>query len=527
MSGRSRQRAWLCCLLAGAAAACADAREHAAPVPVYRGDIERLLAERCGDCHGGGAGGGAGADARERVEAGYRVDSYLAVLGCPSGEPATSAVLADDPALLDVLQRADHVDLLDAGQRARLRDWVQAGAPLRTGGVHDPGVLNPRSPEWHGLLASRDRFGPLLDPDHPAACGRCHDGAPARPAEISQPAAGAPPCGDCHRERAGVLSCGTCHGDGAARAHPPRDACLFAAQGPDPHRAHVASTRLRAEPLPCGTCHPAADATLRGAHGDGNTDIQFDAAIAGDDAGFHRADGHCAVSCHNRGGARARPRWDEEGPLGCGDCHGAPPDDHYAGACDGCHAEAAADASSLRATALHMNGRVDVGDGSDGCGQCHGAGDDPLPRTPGHLLHRASALTAEIACSECHAVPDSIDSAGHLDRGTADPAEVRFGARASAFGQTPSYDAGTCRQIACHGAGLPDGIERALRWDDGSTRTCRGCHGLPPGQDHPRDPSCASVLCHGSEVRVGAEAPLITESGRALHIDGKVDVAGR
>jgi predicted CxxxxCH...CXXCH cytochrome family protein len=236
----------------------------------------------------------------------------------------------------------------------------------------------------------------------------------------------------------------------------------------------------------------------------------------------------CAVSCHDRGGARARPRWDEDGPLGCGDCHGAPPDGHYGGACGDCHPGVGDDGSALHATDLHLNGRVDVGDGGEGCAQCHGQGDDPLPRTPGHLLHRRSVLTDEIACSECHDVPDAVDSAGHLDRDGSDPADVRFGPRARAFEQTPSYASGTCRQIACHGAGLPDGIERALRWDDGaSAQTCTGCHGLPPGQDHPRETTCANVLCHGSEVRVGSPWPLISESGRALHIDGKADVAGR
>jgi predicted CxxxxCH...CXXCH cytochrome family protein len=529
MSPRYRQLvcSWLLC----GAVACGHERERQAPGPVYRGDIELLLVERCGECHGGrsaGAGEGTGAPEGEAA-AGYRVDSYLDVIGCTSDAPATPVVSGKDgvPALLEVLEREDHEDLLDAGERARLGEWIDAGAPLKGGGIHGPGVLDPRSREWHGALAGRDRFGPLLDPEHPGACGRCHDGAPARPAEISRAAAGAPPCSDCHREPEGVLACGTCHGDGAARARPPRDACLFEVASADAHRAHVESTRLRSEPLPCSACHPAADARLRADHGDGDVDIRFDLALAGEGADFDRAGGHCAVSCHARGGERARPSWNESEPLGCGDCHGAPPADHYAGACDDCHAEPDADASALRATELHMNGRVDVGDGSGACGQCHGAGDDPMPRTPSHVLHRESLLTAEIACGECHAVPERIESDGHLDRGQADPADVQFGARARAFGQEPSHASGTCRQVACHGAGLPDGIERALRWDERAVQSCSGCHGLPPAHDHPRDATCASVLCHGSEVRVGPDTPLISASGRDLHIDGKVDLAPR
>jgi predicted CxxxxCH...CXXCH cytochrome family protein len=422
-----------------------------------------------------------------------------------------------------VLEREDHAGLLDAAERARFTEWLRDGAPLRPRGVHAPGVLDPRSREWHGQLAAADRFGPLLDPDHPGACGRCHDGAPVRPASVSRAAAAAPSCDSCHREPAGVLACGTCHGDGATRAHPPRDACLFGTQDADAHRMHVESTRLREMPLRCSDCHPRADASLRGSHGDGHVDV----ALEGSDATFDPETLRCAVSCHDRGGARARPAWDERGPLGCGDCHGSPPERHYPGACNDCHRDANADGSALVATELHMNGHTDVGDGSNDCGQCHGTRGDPMPSTPGHVLHGTTAITTAIACSECHSVPERVTSTGHLDRGTADPADVVFGPRARAFGRTPSYEAGTCREVACHGAGLPGGGEHAPSWDASSaTPTCSSCHGAPPGQDHPQDPGCAAVLCHGSEVRAGTPGPRISDPGRALHIDGEIN-AGR
>jgi predicted CxxxxCH...CXXCH cytochrome family protein len=515
---------WLAC----SAIACAQERERAGQGPVYRGDIAVLLADRCAGCHGGDAGP-ADAAAGDGPAAAYRVDSYLGAIGCTQNAPTTPVVSGADggPALLAVLEREDHDDLLDGDERARLREWIEHGTPLQRGGVHEPGVLDPRSAEWHGALASADRFGPLFDSSHPGACGRCHEGTPARPAGVSRPAAGAPACTDCHKERDGVAGCGTCHGDGAARAYPPRDACLFGSGEPDAHPAHLQSA-LRGEPLRCGTCHPQAGSRLRAEHGDGEVDVQFDLALAGADAAYG-ADGSCAVSCHDRGGARPQPRWSETGALGCGDCHGAPPDAHYSGACSDCHAEANADGNALHAAALHLNARVDVGDGSGRCGQCHGAGDDPLPRTPSHLLHRGTLLTAAIACSECHEVPQAASSDGHFDREEASPAEVRFGPRARGFGRSPSYEpeSRTCRQVACHGAGLPDGIERALRWDERAGQTCDGCHGLPPAQDHPREPTCASVPCHGSEVSAGGPMPLITEAGRAVHIDGDVDVAGR
>jgi predicted CxxxxCH...CXXCH cytochrome family protein len=174
-----------------------------------------------------------------------------------------------------------------------------------------------------------------------------------------------------------------------------------------------------------------------------------------------------------------------------------------------------------------MNGRIDLGihEGSE-CAACHGVGNDPMPPTPGHVLHRDSVLSAQITCADCHVVPAEVSSAGHLDRGRATPPDVVFGTRASAFGQQPSYQAGTCRSIACHGAGVGEDIERSSRWDERGSHSCSGCHGAPPGGDHPQDDRCATVICHGSEVRVGATLT-ISAGGRALHIDGVVDVGER
>jgi predicted CxxxxCH...CXXCH cytochrome family protein len=498
--------------------ACSERRARAPAAPVYRDEIADLLAERCGDCHGRDAA------------AGYSVRRYLDVLACVAGDAGVRRVAGSGDAggvLLDVLERDDHAGLLNAGEQARLRSWLAAGAPLRGAGLHAAGILNPRSEQWHGTLAAGERFARLLDSKHPEACGRCHDGAPARPLGVTQPAPGATACSECHHEPQGVLACGTCHGDGAGHAYPPRDRCLFAAPASDAHRAHVESTRLRDAPLACSACHPAADASLRGRHADGRVDVRFDPTLARLGARFDPVTRRCAVSCHDREGARAQPRFDEPGPLQCGDCHGAPPANHYGGPCSSCHAEPNADGSALRARTLHMNGRVDVGvsEGRE-CGACHGAGGDPMPVTPGHVVHRDSVLSAPIVCSDCHVMPEEITSAGHLDRGQATPPDIVFGARARAFGQQPSFEAGVCRNVACHGAGVGESLDRALRWEDRGSPSCSSCHGLPPGGSHPQDDRCATTICHGSEVRAG-DPPTISAAGRALHIDGVIDVGAR
>jgi predicted CxxxxCH...CXXCH cytochrome family protein len=488
---------------------CSEERERAALPPVYQRDIEQLLASRCLACHEDQDAGG-----------GFRLGSYLDALSCPADE-APASPDANGAPLLDVLERPDHAALLTTNERIRLGAFIRAGAPLRRAGVHAPGILNPRSDDWHGRLAARDDFAPLKDPAH--ACGRCHAGAPVQPTSVRFSAPGAPDCTSCHRAPGGVSACGTCHGDGYERAYPPRDACWFPATRVDAHAVHVTSDRLIATPLTCTTCHPAADAALNGSHADGRVDVRFDEQLAGADAQYDRVSGQCTVRCHARGGARPMPSFTESGPVGCSDCHGAPPDNHYAGTCDGCHIESNADGSALKAHVLHMNGRVDVGNGSGRCTACHGKGDDPAPPTASHRLHGATLLSAPVDCAECHVVPADVSSPGHLDLGASTPADVRFGARASARQQLPSYADGSCRQVACHGAGLPDNFERALRWDAPARGTCQGCHGIPPTRQHPSDPSCATLVCHGNEVAVGTPLPSITESGRQLHINGVTD----
>jgi predicted CxxxxCH...CXXCH cytochrome family protein len=150
-----------------------------------------------------------------------------------------------------------------------------------------------------------------------------------------------------------------------------------------------------------------------------------------------------------------------------------------------------------------------------------------MPDTPSHRLHRAPSVSEAIDCSECHSVPETVASEGHLDRGERTPADVTFGPLARARGQSPRYQDGTCHEVACHGAGLPDGLERSLRWDERASGGCGGCHGAPPAEPHPQQASCAASVCHGDVVRAGTPLPAITELGRARHVDGTVDHGSR
>ncbi len=227
------------------------------------------------------------------------------------------------------------------------------------------------------------------------------------------------------------------------------------------------------------------------------------------------------TSCHDRPG----------GPLACGTCHAAPPRNHPRGACDSCHAESNASGSALiPGPLLHLNGRIDLGDGSGTCTACHGrAGDtEPWPSTGHHSAHRSPTGGAAVACVECHTVPARTLDPSHFE--AAPRASVRFGVAARARGASPTYDSATrtCGGVACHGAGLGGASTDAPQWGDltGAASRCGQCHGLPPPAPHSPRNDCSSVICHGGEVALTPTGPVITAEGRALHQNGVIDHLG-
>ena len=166
----------------------------------------------------------------------------------------------------------------------------------------------------------------------------------------------------------------------------------------------------------------------------------------------------------------------------CAGCHGADFGGGPAGvSCLGCHVA-----------------------GPTACVTCHGAG----PTSGAHGIHAAPSIAyaggASVACGACHVVPARWDDDGHIVHdGVAitTPAPVTFGARAgltlagAARSGPPTYAAGTCTNVYCHGSELPaaGGADRAPRWAPPTVAApCTSCHGDPP-PDHVRS-DCAS--CH-------------------------------
>jgi predicted CxxxxCH...CXXCH cytochrome family protein len=99
-----------------------------------------------------------------------------------------------------------------------------------------------------------------------------------------------------------------------------------------------------------------------------------------------------------------------------------------------------------------------------------------------HAIHlTGGTLGVAVTCDQCHAVPDSVDAAGHLDSDV----KLTFGSLATKGGLAPAYDATTqtCSNTYCHGGtpGWRINPVVAPRWSQGSEAiVCGACHDLPP-----------------------------------------------
>jgi len=505
---------WLLCLVL---LGCSERRDRASDAAPTFSELMPLFERACVQCHG-----------LTKAEGGYRTTSYLTVTACTDdGKLATQP--ADERApLIAVLSRSDHRDLLTEAEKVRLVRWVEAGAPQSRSVVHPVGILDSRSSAWHGKLAATDHWAPLRTPESKLACGRCHADSPATPEGVTSALEAAPSCKSCHSEPVGALACATCHGQGM-RAYPPRDRCLFVPEAPhDAHTAHLTQSPFRAEPLRCEVCHqvPKAERLFSGKHANGIVDVAFDVALTGPGATYDPDQLRCSVGCHARGGERADLTWDSARTLDCNSCHLSPPKAHFPGECRSCHAEMGTTADSLRAGALHINGKTDLGNADGTCSACHGEGKGGWPADRTHRAHRDTRLTLAVQCEECHAVPTKIVASGHLDGEVG----LRFSGRALGDGLAASFDATrrSCSEVACHLTARGGGEVSTPQWGEvlPQPERCVACHQTPPPPPHVQREGCGGSLCHGDEVAPSALGYQITEKGRAVHLDGVLKVGG-
>ncbi len=493
---------------------CADVRERPTAAVDWDVDLRPALAAHCGRCHGGDTPAGD-----------WSVTRYTDVVSCfEASDGGVDGGVDVATRLRRGLARPDHAPYIDLNLRTAIDTWIAGGAKPRRGSMHEGGFVDPRSPSFHGRLLRASRWAQMLDGTRQDACGRCHDGAPSRPSTVRRgaEAAGATPCTSCHTATAGALDCSTCHGEGG-RVWPGPTCRMLPAGHNDAHARHVIAGSALLAPLACSTCHPARDTSLStGSHGDGTVDVRFDTAVAGPGGTYDPATHTCSVRCHAATATSPTPRWREPSTgATCQGCHGAPPAGHWTQPCTTCHFEANGAGTGLLRATMHLNGRVDLGDGSNTCASCHGRNGDPWPTDATHQAHRNSRVTSPVACAECHDIPATVTAAGHLDdRG---PGDVRFGVRALARSARPTYDGATCSQVACHGEGLIARSSTRMSWRPTAiTGGCQTCHGAPPPLPHTNNPTCEATLCHGLDVeRVGTSLGII-EARRSMHIDGFV-----
>lgn len=178
----------------------------------------------------------------------------------------------------------------------------------------------------------------------------------------------------------------------------------------------------------------------------------------------------------------------------------APPADDSQAACASCHGEPTRAGDSLLRSAPPRD--------------LLGASKPSYPGVGAHAIHLyASETHGAVACSECHVVPERVDSPGHAD--DARPAEVVFGALARSGDHQPKYDpvARTCADSWCH----RDGADAVWTEPRTSAAACGSCHGLPPALPHPQSERCEA--CHGEVI--DAQRRFLDP---ALHVDGIVQV---
>jgi predicted CxxxxCH...CXXCH cytochrome family protein len=107
-----------------------------------------------------------------------------------------------------------------------------------------------------------------------------------------------------------------------------------------------------------------------------------------------------------------------------------------------------------------------------------------------------------------------VTAAGHLD--SAPPAEVVFGAIATARGAVPAWDGAKCSNVYCHGSSTPTWTGTAA-----DNAYCGSCHGLPP-TTAAHTPSMAltdCATCHPASVT--PYGGILVSNGK--HMNGVVD----
>ncbi|MFA6541406.1 MAG: CxxxxCH/CxxCH domain-containing protein [Bacteroidota bacterium] len=183
--------------------------------------------------------------------------------------------------------------------------------------------------------------------------------------------------------------------------------------------------------------------------------------------------------------------------------------------------------------------------GPENCTTCHGSVNAAPPKdlsnntspsvlTVGaHQKHLLGGILGNaVACKECHTVPASVLSVGHID-GVA-RAEVNFDTLSVFYKSNVMYNDGSCANTYCHG-NFTNGNAKVMTWNDttASATECGSCHGditkttladkavpkqVSQGGSHPNLNGAACSSCHGHVINSSMQFLDLSK-----HINGTID----
>lgn len=561
------------CLAACFLLGCGEVRQDAdvTQTIAYKESVAPLLAARCVGCHSGATASGE-----------YDLSTYTGVLG-PGTDTTRNVVPGDATSRLltklDAAKEVTHwghllpksVELKDGETAQGRRDadlklltaWVMIqGLAYSDGALHPAGWVYPgnrHSPSFHGGALRANKWSTT-------GCQECH----GKELKGSSKKGGGS-CYTCHAK--GPTGCTVCHGNSATgSAAPPMDLSwnlTATSRGVGAHETHLKGMGPFAT-VKCGDCHTVPASTDAAGHlpdtaktsSDLTAEVTFSggATLGKITGAYDTANGGCTVYCHGAGlalpGTERKPTWTSANKMTCQSCHPAPHSNpKYGGAdCSACHQQVFKQCASGSTTCytvasgvklaansatLHIDGKVSLGktDGAT-CFGCHGSASSygaPAPDLKGKTettqvsvgLHEAhlkgsSGYAGTVTCADCHKVPATLKSAGHID--SDQPAEVTFSALASSGKTKPVWDRtkATCTNVYCH---FQDGGKvKSWAWTAKATPSlsCDSCHGLPPAKiggvyTHPASTACSACHVSAYDSSTGKLDP-------TKHINGKVDL---
>jgi hypothetical protein len=272
-------------------------------------------------------------------------------------------------------------------------------------------------------------------------------------------------------------------------------------------QCHSADLNGGTAQVSCGNCHPAINVHVAGIkdtlsenfHGKFIASINWKLDQCSQCHGSDYAGGVASPTCKTC-------HTQTNGPEACNTCHG-----NFKNA-------------AIIAPPNSVDGSKDVNDPGVGAHSTH--------------LYNVSITSKNVACMECHVVPTSFSSPGHINADG--KAKVIFGSTANSGLSSSSYDYPTnkCSNTWCHGnfafakssSQYPtfyledkiSGNNFSPKWStvDGSQAACGTCHGLPP-TGHVFAELNGCYVCH-----VGVVDKYGKIADKTKHMNGKINVFG-